>query len=216
MAANIDLDDRDDYEEQPWRKITLENKDYLLKKKPLLPHLHPPIRGGNFDPFISWKNITFAGNEDGLLLPYGIRFHQLLAILCEVRSLTDLQALQFRQLSQEIRRRTLLLPEAEGQGRDNLDGGRPYTITRGHKWKYGLAIERREYEDGLGVQVWFSIRPQNYFYMNPEGDYYCHYEAITAGGIKDRGINFAANVVKRYEYPPDSYTRDRGGQAARF
>ncbi|KZV97510.1 hypothetical protein EXIGLDRAFT_361454 [Exidia glandulosa HHB12029] len=182
---------------------------------PKLARLHP--RPGGFAPFCAAKRVVFSGNEDLNLLPYGIKFLELLVVLQETGSFTSDEKKLFTRLSRVIHARSEQLPEDGRQGCDFQ--GREYIVTGRSKWTSpsSLTIERREYEDNVGVQIWFSFIPGFYFYHNPEGDYFGHYETVLeTGEVQGRGIKLDTHQVRLYEYPPDLYASQSGSQAARF
>ncbi|KZV97511.1 hypothetical protein EXIGLDRAFT_730443 [Exidia glandulosa HHB12029] len=210
---SVGPDPEDDY--NPWNHIPSSPPPSKedLRVTPRLAYMDPSW-GDSFSYFRS-ERFRCPGNEDGKLVDIGLRFHELLATLQEARSLTDDEHQEFHSLLTELHDRASRLPTHEGRGCDNYR--RAYTIAGRHKWTSGLVLEYRVYDRGVGIQIWFSICSNNFFYHNPEGDYYGHYEVLTEGGARaTRGIKIAPHIIRRYEYPPDAFTCETGGQAARF
>ncbi|KZV88688.1 hypothetical protein EXIGLDRAFT_172053 [Exidia glandulosa HHB12029] len=164
------------------------------------------------DLFSNVRHRRFPGNEDGKLLDYGIRFHLLLATLQEYEELTKFETQEFQDLSDAIRERASRLPPGGTlAGRDNF--GREYVVVGRFVWTYSMIIEKREYSDGIGEEIWFSLLRDNYFYFKPDGGFYGHY-VLKDGSVK--AIKLSRNQIKRYSYPPDTYMSQKGFQAERF
>ncbi|KZV97507.1 hypothetical protein EXIGLDRAFT_747023 [Exidia glandulosa HHB12029] len=168
-----------------------------------------------WDPFHYAKTETFAGNEDSQLLSHCLRLHELLATLQEHDILTKDEHAAFVEAWNQIRNRSGRLPPPTRAitGQDN--SGRPYTVVGKANWrrKRSCYVECREYDDGLGMEINFGLLEKNYFYRHPEGDFYGSY---TLKGGDHKSIKLSALEVKRYHYPPDIPSRERGGKADRF
>ncbi|KZV97512.1 hypothetical protein EXIGLDRAFT_361476 [Exidia glandulosa HHB12029] len=180
---------------------------------PSLSYLQVDLAGSS-DAFSRVRHQRFSGNEDGKLLDHGIRFHLLLATLQEYEELTKVETQEFQDLSDAIRERANRLPLASGgalAGRDNF--GREYVVVGRYVWTYSMVIEKREYSDGIGEEIWFSLLRDNYFYFKPDGGLYGHY-VLKDGSLK--AIKLSRNQIKRYSYPPDTYMSQKGFQAERF
>ncbi|KZV97508.1 hypothetical protein EXIGLDRAFT_747024 [Exidia glandulosa HHB12029] len=162
------------------------------------------------DPFQYHRKSRFPGNEDGKLLEYGIRIHHLLASYELYKELTEDECKEFRFLAEEIPKRVLRLPIATGRsGKDNfcrewqVEGKSPYP------WKYPTTAERRKYEtEGLGYQTYVSLAPDNYFYKNPEGDFYGHFKVEGESVARAIGAD-EHNYIRSYMYPPNKYMSER-------
>ncbi|EJD36699.1 hypothetical protein AURDEDRAFT_174222 [Auricularia subglabra TFB-10046 SS5] len=151
---------------------------------------------------------------------------QLLSLLVSLSthgtlSTSDIQ--RFQQLwGDSVQLAQALPPPSPGRytaGRDNYD--RHYLIQAGLYRQDGICFERRFFPTMEKKGFFFSDGASNYFYYNPDGNFYASYgvvEVARTGDLKFtvEGVKLSQLGVTLYTYPPDIPARLRGGVAARY
>ncbi|EJD35600.1 hypothetical protein AURDEDRAFT_175327 [Auricularia subglabra TFB-10046 SS5] len=78
----------------------------------------------------------------------------------------------------------------------------------------GPRFERRVFHelDSVGYCYGRGSGSNEYFYYNPDGDFYCHY--VDKGGR--HGRKFMYDQILKFKYPPDVPSSENGGLAERY